>query len=172
MGGQVTTLPVADVRRLFRLEQSANGAVALKLSCVVVRGPISKPNRRNRTPLTHTWIDIPDIPSTAGPDLPPRRCNGRRWPAYATARWAIWATMPHTARWGPSDWAYAVDSLELVVLTNREDAPVSLWTELRAREKAMGTTWDARQGMRIRYVTPGTEGPAASVASLDAYRDL
>jgi len=67
---------------------------------------------------------------------------------------------------------YAVDSLELVVRANAVDAPVSVWSELRAREKAMGTTWDARQGMRIRYVPPGTEGPAASVASLDAYRDL
>jgi hypothetical protein len=37
----------------------------------------------------------------------------------------------------------------------------------------MGTTWDARLGMRLRYVEPRTDdGSPESVVSLDSHRDL
>jgi len=36
----------------------------------------------------------------------------------------------------------------------------------------VGATWDARLAQRLRYVPPKTDGPAASVASLDQYRNL
>ena len=50
---------------------------------------------------------------------------------------------------------------------------VNLMTELRYREKAMGTTWSARQDMRIRYTAPAdADVQPASVTRLDLYRDL
>jgi hypothetical protein len=36
----------------------------------------------------------------------------------------------------------------------------------------MGTTWSARQDMRIRYIEPADLATPAAVASLDEYRDL
>jgi hypothetical protein len=83
-----------------------------------------------------------------------------------------WSQMPHTARWTPSDWHYAADGLELVVRASAEDAAVSLWTELRAREKAMATTFDARQGLRLRYVVPVEDTGDGSITSIDDYRNL
>src|SRR5271165_4681752 len=49
--------------------------------------------------------------------------------------------------------------------------PVGLAAELRAREKVMATTLDARQGLRIRYTEPASS-PPAGVTNLDQYRDL
>jgi hypothetical protein len=81
--------------------------------------------------------------------------------------------MPHTILWGPADWAAAIDALELVVRANREDAPVSVWGELRQRERAMGAVWEARQSQRLRYVPPAPDdGPDAAIADLDSYRNL
>jgi hypothetical protein len=55
----------------------------------------------------------------------------------------------------------------------REGAKVGLLAELRFREKAMGTTWTARQDMRIRYIAPAeNDMPPATVTSLEEYRDL
>ena len=140
-----------------------------------IRGQRPKPPgqavTRNR-PL-HGWTEVPDQPNTAAPDLPARRRNGRRWPQYAREQWALWSGMPRASLWQPSDWAYCVDTLELVIRSAAEDSPVSAWVELRAREKAMGCTWDARQGMRLRYAAPVEDsGDDASVSPLDEYRNL
>ena len=121
----------------------------------------------------HGWVEVPDQPNNSAPDLPARRRNGRRWPQYARARWATLAAMPHTINWTPADWAYCAETVELVVRARAEDAPVSLWTEIRAREKAMCATWDARQSARIRYVAPSEDsGEDGSGAQLDDYRNL
>ena len=53
--------------------------------------------------------------------------------------------MPHTICWQASDWAFCADTLEIVVRCAADDASVGLWTDLRARERAMATTFDARQ---------------------------
>ncbi|MDT5413035.1 MAG: hypothetical protein QOG14_5255 [Mycobacterium sp.] len=47
--------------------------------------------------------------------------------------------------WGPSDWEFARDTLEIAARFD-ERTTVSWSTELRYREKVMGTTHDARQG--------------------------
>ena len=52
-----------------------------------------------------------------------------------------------------------------------DGGPVGLAGELRAREKVMATTLDARQGPRIRYTEPASS-PPVGVANLDQYRDL
>ena len=153
--------------QLFQVEQSAGGAAALKLWCVGVRGPTPKPNRRNRTPLTHVWTEVEGTPNTSGPRLPARRRNGQPWPAHVRARWRVWRAMPHARLWQASDWEFAADTAELLArAAEAGGGSAALWNEIRVREKTLGTTWDARLGMRIRYVTPTTDdGPAASVTS-------
>jgi hypothetical protein len=51
----------------------------------MVSGPPPKPanQRRRHTPPAHGWVEIVDRPNLDGPDLPPRRRNGRTWPGYA-----------------------------------------------------------------------------------------
>lgn len=78
--------------------------------------------------------------------------------------------MPHCRLWGPSDWEFALDTLEIAARFYDTSAP-SYRIELRYRERVMGTTFDARQGMRIRYITPATVTPS-DVASIDEYRNL
>jgi hypothetical protein len=140
-----------------------------------IRGARGKPPGQAVTrhrPL-HGWTEVVDQPNQDAPELLRRRRNGHGWPHYAREIWAVWSSMPHTRLWTPTDWAYCVDALELVVRCAAEDSPVSAWVELRAREKAMGTTWDARQGMRLRYVAPVEDsGEDGSVSQLDAYRNL
>jgi hypothetical protein len=45
------------------------------------------------------------------------------------------------------------------------------YTELRNREKVMGTTHDYRRALRIRYVAPSARAPAP-VTQLDDFRNL
>ena len=81
--------------------------------------------------------------------------------------------MPHARLWRQADWEFALDTVELHSRAFDADAKVSLLTELRYREKVMGTTWSARQDMRIRYTEPADPNAApASVARLEDYRDL
>ena len=49
--------------------------------------------------------------------------------------------------------------------------PIGLATELRNREKVLGTTIDSRRDLRIRYTEPASS-PPAGVTNLDQYRDL
>ncbi|HYQ36639.1 MAG TPA: hypothetical protein VER10_12330 [Mycobacterium sp.] len=127
----------------------------------------------NRNRPLHGWTEVPDQPNRDAPELPPRRRNGRGWPDYARQLWAVWSSQPHTIHWTASDWAFCLEALELAVRCSAEGAPVSAWVELRAREKAMGCTWDSRQGMRLRYVAPVEDSDEdSSVSQLDDYRNL
>ena len=49
--------------------------------------------------------------------------------------------------------------------------PIGLATELRNREKVLGTTIDSRRDLRIRYTEPASS-PPAGVTNRDQYRDL
>ena len=141
-----------------------------------VRGPTPKPHRRNRTPLVHTWVEVEASPNRAGPRLPPRRRNGQPWPAHVRERWNSWRAMPPARLWQASDWQFALDTIELVARAGDGDASVALISEIRLRERTLGTTWDARQSLRIRYTALNTdadgEGAPGSVTRLDSYRDL
>jgi hypothetical protein len=64
-----------------------------------------------------------------------------------------------------------LDTIDLAAAAFADGAKVGLWTELRYREKQLGTCWSARQDMRIRYTEPSNAAPA-SVSKLDDYRDL
>jgi hypothetical protein len=84
----------------------------------------------------------------------------------------VWRSMPHARLWSEPDWQYALDTVELATIAFEAGAKVGLASELRFREKQMGTTWSARQDMRIRYVEPAEIATPAAVASLEDYRDL
>jgi hypothetical protein len=79
--------------------------------------------------------------------------------------------MPHCVSWRPSDWAFALTAIELA--GHFHDGDVRCARELRAWEKVMATTADARRDQRIRYVEPRPvdENPA-EVANIADYRDL
>ena len=137
---------------------------------MAIRGPTPKAQARNRNPLIHDWTAVERIPFEGGPDLPPRRANGRAWPEGTRQKWDAWSSMPHCRLWGPSDWSFALDSLELAALLYEGEPRYA--AELRNREKTLGTTFDYLRGLRIRYIDPaGPEAPA-EVTRLEDYRNL
>jgi hypothetical protein len=137
------------------------------------RGRTPKPygQARNRTPLVHGWVEVPDTPCTGGPVLPPTRRNGKPLPDGIAETWAAWASMPHARLWGPSDWAFAMDTLEIAARVH-DGGAIGWAAELRYREKVMGTTWDARRSAGIRYVPSAAADTPAGVVPLDSHRDL
>ena len=77
--------------------------------------------------------------------------------------------MPHCALWGEEDWAFAIDTAYISAAFHAGDIKAA--TELRQREKVMGTTLDARRDLRIRYVPAGTvDAASAGVMAIDDYR--
>jgi hypothetical protein len=80
------------------------------------------------------------------------------------------AVDPHARLWQPAEWSIALDTLELAADFHKAGEP-RFGTELRNREKVLGTTLDYLRGLRIRYVEPKTDTPAG-VANIADYRDL
>lgn len=79
--------------------------------------------------------------------------------------------MPHCVLWGPAAWEFAFDTMELAAMMHEGNAKVA--AEVRARQKVLGTTFDARSAQRIRYVDPPTDNEElATVARIVDYRDL
>jgi hypothetical protein len=78
--------------------------------------------------------------------------------------------MPHCATWSESDWGFAFECAELHARFCLGGS-VATASELRIRERVMGTTHDARLGLRIRYVEP-RPALTAVPAVPDDYRDL
>jgi hypothetical protein len=135
------------------------------------RGRKQKPYAVTRHRPVYGWIEVDPARFDGGPKLPARRRDGSPWPSWIRQKWEAWRTMPHARLWQQADWAFALDTIEIAAQTVGDAAKVSLWTELRYREKVLGTTWAYRQDMRIRYTEPASAAPA-SVARLDDYRDL
>jgi hypothetical protein len=146
------------------------------------RRPKPEGERRNRHALTHEWVEVEDVPYDGPrPDLPVRWITtdeGERkrstWPAPTVRWWDTVSTMPHCSLWTRADWQFAIDTAEVHArwVTGGRGA-----TEVRIRERQLGTTVDARRSLRIQYVPPKrTEETAgeqpAGVVQLDDYRDL
>jgi hypothetical protein len=139
------------------------------------RGMKPKPQgaSRFRGERIHGWVEVDNSSFDGGPDLPRCRRDGQLWPDWIQQKWEVWRSMPHARLWGAPDWQYALDSVELAAAAFDEGAKVGLLSELRFREKQMGTTWSARQDMRIKYIPHAdVVAPSATVTSLDEYRDL
>jgi hypothetical protein len=142
---------------------------------VGVRGRRPKPAGQalNRTALRHDWTEVVDVPFVSDVRLPRSCLEGKPWPAATRAWWKAISSMPHCVLWARSDWAFAIDTALLAA--EFHDGNVRVATELRNRCRVLGTTGDARQSMRIRYVDPPTVGSGvgdAEVFDLTDYREL
>ena len=85
------------------------------------------------------------------------------------AWWNRVTAMPHCVLWSESDWQFCLDTAKVHSAAQNGSMPAI--TELRQREKILGTTWEARRDLRIRYVDPEVEKPEiAPVASMDDRR--
>lgn len=121
---------------------------------------------------THEWTEVLNEPFTDAPKLPKSQPDGRPWPTWTKRWWDVVATMPHCSLWSDSDWEFAFDTAGLKAKLHTETT-ASLATEVRNREKVLGTTADYRRDLRIRYVEAKTASESrAGVVELDDYRDL
>lgn len=136
------------------------------------RKPKPDGQARNRNKPTHDWAEVPDVSFTDAPKLPKSQPDGRPWPAWTKRWWDVVSAMPHCSLWSDSDWEFAFDTVSLKAKFHTE-ATASLATEIRNRERVLGTTADYRRDLRIRYVDASveTEVPAGVVA-MDDYRNL
>ena len=135
------------------------------------RKPAEQGVSRNRHAPKHQWTDVEDIPFTGAPKLPSRRSNGKSWSSTLMQLWAAWSSMPHCRLWSPADWQFAITTLE--VAARFEDNGTAAWgAELRYRERVLGTTYDARLGMRIRYVEPAAPEPVSAIRDISEFRNL
>jgi hypothetical protein len=161
------------IARLFHHTVN-NSVIRHTIGAMAPRGMKPKPvgEARFRGRRVHDWIELEQTPFEGGPDLPPGRRDGRPWPDGMQQKWNTWRSMPHARLWGEADWQYAFDTAELAASAFQRDAKVGLLAELRLREKAMGTTWGARQDLRIRYIEPADESTPVRLTSLEEYRDL
>lgn len=136
---------------------------------VAGRKPKPDGQRRNRHAPTHDWAEVVDVPFSGGPRLPSKRPGGRPWPARTKSWWTVVSSMPHCSLWSAADWEFAFDTAQLAA--EFHDGDVRVATELRNREKVLGTTADFRRDLRIRYVSAVTEAEEArDVTRLDDYR--
>ncbi len=138
---------------------------------VTGRKPKPEAERRNRMPPTHDWSTVLDVPfgvdeegkfiACERPSLPVRTKATQAW-------WAAITTMPHCVLWRASDWQFAVDTARVHARFIRTGRDAS---ELRNRERLMGTTEDSRRDLRIRYVPAGQEEEADErPTAIDDYR--
>jgi hypothetical protein len=142
---------------------------------VTGRKPKPDGQKRNRVQSPIDWAVVPNVPFDGGPRLP-RREQG--WPTLTKRWWSTVSSMPHCSLWSDADWQYAIDTA--IVAAAFHGGDVRAAAELRYREKQLGTTFDARRDLRIRYVDPakadapeGAEDQAEEaprVANLDDYR--
>ncbi|MBA8925923.1 hypothetical protein BC739_003122 [Kutzneria viridogrisea] len=93
------------------------------------------------------------------------------WPEETLRWWDEVSRMPHCVLWTPSDWQFALDTARVAAAFHAGDVRVA--TELRQRERILGTTADARRDLRIRYTEPPSEtSESATVTAMDAYRRM
>ena len=129
--------------------------------------PTEQPARRRNKP-THEWVEVPDIPFSGGPPVPKTQKGSVSWPVATRTWWKVVSRMPHCALWGAADWLFMADTATIHAAFHLGDIKAA--TELRQREKVMGTTLDARRDLRIRYV-PAISGDVEGVVDIDSYRD-
>lgn len=145
---------------------------------VTGRKPAASGQTRHRVKPSTEWTEVPNVPYAGEvPDLPPVRTIVTRegqdqvpLQALTLQWWETVSTMPHCSLWAPSDWMFALTTATVA------DAAFcgvsSAATELRNREKVMGTTVEFRRDLRIRYVDAVENAKPAEVANIADYRDL
>src|SRR6185503_20067708 len=125
---------------------------------VTGRKPKPEADRRGRAKPIHDWIEVPNRPFDGEAPKP------GRVPAATTRWWHAVSTMPHCILWQESDWQFALDTAVVHAMFVRKGLGWAA-TELRNREKILGTTVDARRDLRIRYVddAPGDDDEGGPV---------
>lgn len=137
-------------------------------------GAKPKPGAVTRHPLTHDWVEVEDVPFEGGPDLPEMMASGDLpWHPRTRDKWDTWRAMPHCKLWGPAEWDFALDAIEIAGLFHHTGEQ-KYATELRNREKVLGTTLDYRRSLRIRYTEPKTNdgGHTAGVTNIADYLNV
>lgn len=122
--------------------------------------------KHGRTPLTHDWTDVEDVPFKGAPKLPATRpvvdrtghVHRVKLAAETAAWWRDVSSMPHCVLWTASDWRFAIETALVADMLHQGDRGAA--GELRLRERILGTTLDARRDLRIRYVDPEPAAPA------------
>lgn len=145
---------------------------------VAGRKPAASGQTRHRVKPSADWVEVPNVPYEGDvPDLPEKRTvitrEGQEQVALQaiTKRW--WETvtkMPHCVLWTDSDWMFALSTA--TVADAAFCGVASAATELRNREKVMGTTVEYRRDLRIRYTDDAPALKVAEVAKIEDYRDL
>lgn len=131
------------------------------------------------------WTSVPNVPYT-GPvpvELPEtKRIMAKNGPIDVPLLdathdwWEALCRMPHCVLWEESDWHFAL--VTAIIADAALGGISSAATELRTREKVLGTTVDFRRGLRIRYVdangeeTEEVEDVPGNVMDIESYRDL
>ena len=110
------------------------------------------------------------MPYSGGPPLPKVEPGSRSWPNQTKLWWKSVSTMPHCVLWDESDWMFALDTLLVAAAFHGGDMKVA--TELRNREKVLGTTLDFRRDLRIRYVESTPNELPPSVKAIEKYRKM
>jgi hypothetical protein len=150
----------------------------------------------NRGPV-QGWLEVENVPFRGRrPSLPKRpigqgalqllkliedaeeREKARReleqYPRETRAWWHRITRLPHCVLWDDGDWQFALDTARIHAAIVEGD--IRLSTELRAREKQMGTTLKARELLKIRYVEPeesvSPETPAMEPDEEERWRRL
>ena len=140
------------------------------------RPPKSPSQLLTRARTTGTWVEVQDVPYAGKIPRLPALIPGLEvpWPAQTRATWRVWSRMAHCVLWSPADWSYALDTLVVAAQFHLGNG-LKYATELRNREKVLGTTFDARQGLRIRYVEPEVKPRAkgeSNISYIDTYAKL
>lgn len=113
------------------------------------RGPAPQQNRQRRNaPARGEWIDLPELRAPAIPDL-----TGDDWTHHAKATWLAWQQDRSTSQWGPSEIAFAMETLRLIDhLACRASATMA--AEVRQRMDALGLTPKGKRDLRWRVPSP------------------
>lgn len=116
-------------------------------------------------------LDAQRIPSLAELERAVAIANPSGWPPPTRAWFKAVGRLPHAALWTEADWQFAVDTAWLVAAFHIGDHRLA--GEIRARERIMGTTADARRSCRIRYIDAEgqpTERDHHAVVAMADYR--
>jgi hypothetical protein len=113
---------------------------------VTGRKPSDGPKMNHVAPV-HDWREVANLPYRGKkPPLP------KSMPPETRAWWRDITSLPHCIFWHAGEWRFAIDTARVHAAFIGGD--MARAAELRLRERAMGTTADARRDLRIRYVDP------------------
>lgn len=145
---------------------------------VAGRKPAASGQTRHRVKPSTDWTEVLNVPYVGDvPELPLQRTVLTRegqekvtLQALTVQWWETVSKMPHCVLWTDSDWMFALSTA--TVADAAFCGVASAATELRNREKVMGTTVEFRRDLRIRYVDAVVKAQPAEVANIADYRDL